>query len=191
MREYVDIKGLIELRTVYDDPSYRDPENEEDDVDMLDFQEEWDCIPENFCAKDRDYGCQRIFFCLACDCDMKSLISLESHVGGSKHAKKAIELKRLKSGMAPIEPLEKKAKLLKPVVRADVSRTLVDRLKENPAFPALGTYDFIFFASSLVRNIFCHFRLGTRHRVYQPYPPPRYQTVQLCPRRLQERMGRL
>jgi hypothetical protein len=72
---------------------------------------------------------------------MKSLISLESHVGGLKHAKKAIELKRLNSGMAPIEPepLEKKAKLLKPVVRVDVSRTLVDRLKEYPAFSVLGT----------------------------------------------------
>jgi hypothetical protein len=48
MKEYVDIKGLIKLRTVCDDPSYRDPDYVDDDIDMVDIQEEWDCIPENF-----------------------------------------------------------------------------------------------------------------------------------------------
>ena len=53
-------------------------------------------------------GVQKIFWCLVCDCDMKSLVSMDSHISGTKHHKKVVELKRVKEGLPPSNPIEKK-----------------------------------------------------------------------------------
>ena len=51
-------------------------------------------IPENFCHKDRETTEQAVFFCLVCNCDLKSLKPLRDHVTGNKHIRKACDFKR-------------------------------------------------------------------------------------------------
>ena len=53
MKQYVDMRGVIEVRTVYDDPADDQGYPEDLPVDMYHFQEDMDYVPDNFCAKDR------------------------------------------------------------------------------------------------------------------------------------------
>ena len=109
MKKYVDMKGVIEVRTVYDNPEDEGSGGVDDlPVDLYVFQEDYEYLPENFCAKDKYNGVQKIFWCLVCDCDMKSLVSMDSHVSGTKHHKKVVELKRVREGLPPSNPIEKK-----------------------------------------------------------------------------------
>ena len=93
----------LKVRFTSDDPDfYRPPE------DFKDFQERvrFDSlkrkikpgnlreIPENFCHKDRETTEQAVFFCLVCNCDLKSLKPLRDHVTGNKHIRKACDFKR-------------------------------------------------------------------------------------------------
>ncbi len=109
--KYVEIKGIIEvsfhsvtknvliiytfhvsslqIRTESDDPEARfEP------VDMLDFQRMCPEIPEDYCYKDYSTGEQNFFYCLVCQCPIKSIKSLDAHTGGKKHIKKAMDKKR-------------------------------------------------------------------------------------------------
>lgn len=141
MKKYVDMRGVIEVRTVYDNAEDEGFGGTDDlPVDMHLFQEEYEYLPENFCAKDKYNGVQKIFWCLVCDCDMKSLVSMDSHVSGTKHHKKVVELKRVKEGLPPSNPIEKKKeKPKKPNVRADISLYLKERLERDyPHDPCLG-----------------------------------------------------
>ncbi len=140
---YVDMEGVMEVRTVYDDKSYVSDSPDDLPIDLLALQNNpgLDNLSEDYCAKDRTYGVQRVFYCLACDCDMKSWISLDSHAGGSKHAKKVVELKRMKQGLPAQEPPEtKKTKVAKQRVRPDRHRTLREKLEDRDVqgIPILG-----------------------------------------------------
>ena len=81
---FVDMCGIIEVRTLVDD--------QEDDsyepMDMYDFQKECKVIPKDYCYKDYSTGEQTFFYCLACNCDMKSDVALMSHINGKKHKAK-------------------------------------------------------------------------------------------------------
>ena len=58
MKQYVDMRGVIEVRTQYDDPEagldeHGKPYPDDLPVDMYHFQEEMEWLPDNFCAKDK------------------------------------------------------------------------------------------------------------------------------------------
>lgn len=57
-------------------------------MDMFDFQKECKVIPKDYCYKDYSTGEQTFFYCLACNCDMKSDVALMSHINGKKHKAK-------------------------------------------------------------------------------------------------------
>ncbi len=139
---YVDMKGVIVVRNLYDELSGKhDPI--EDTVDVFDLQEDpgLDYLPEDYCAKDRDYGVQRVFYCLSCDCELKSWLHLDSHASGAKHARKVVELKRLRQGLPAQEPPEsKKAKVAKQKARPNRHRTLREKLEDSEIreLPILG-----------------------------------------------------
>lgn len=136
MKRFVDMPGVIEVRTLYDDHSYEGSGGKEFPFDMYDFQEEYEYLPESFCAKDKNSGVQKIFWCLVCECDMKSLASIDSHIGGSKHQKRVVEF----LGLPASNPSEqKKERHKRPRVKGNISHTLGMRLsQEYPEFPTLG-----------------------------------------------------
>ena len=76
-------------------------------------------------------GEQALFFCLVCDCELKSIIPLKSHVEGAKHIRKAMAYKQRTLGCEP-EPVNqpKKKKLVAPKARIDISISLRERLEE-------------------------------------------------------------
>ena len=76
-------------------------------------------------------GEQALFFCLVCDCELKSIIPLKSHVEGAKHIRKAMAYKQRTLGCEP-EPVNqpKKKKLVAPKARIDISKSLRERLEE-------------------------------------------------------------
>ena len=137
MKRYVDMPGVIEVRTLYDDSSYEDSGGKDNvPFDMYDFQEEYEYLPESFCAKDKSSGVQKIFWCLVCECDMKSLASIDSHIGGSKHQRRVVDFLGLP---APNTSDAKKERHKKPRVKGNISHTLGMRLsQEYPDFPTLG-----------------------------------------------------
>ena len=139
MKRYVDMPGVIEVRTLYDDkdPSYEGSGGKDDlPFDMYDFQEEYEYLPESFCAKDKSNGVHKIFWCLVCECDMKSLHSIDSHIGGSKHQRRAVEFLALPASQ-PSEQKKERHKKLR--VKGNISHTLGMRLsQEYPEFPTLG-----------------------------------------------------
>ena len=59
MKQYVDMRGVIEVRTQYDneedgiDPETGQMRLEDMPVDMYAFQEDMEWLPDNFCAKDK------------------------------------------------------------------------------------------------------------------------------------------
>ncbi len=58
----------------------------------MDFQRHCAEIPEDYCRKDS--GEQNFFHCLVCQCPMKSIKSLDAHVLGRKHIRRALGRKR-------------------------------------------------------------------------------------------------
>ena len=139
MKRFVDMPGVIEVRTVYDDHAFEGSGGEDDQpLDMYDFQEENEHLPENFCAKDKTNGVQKIFWCLVCECDMKSFGIIESHIGGSKHQRKLVEF----LGLLPAtnQPEEKRDRHKRATrVKGNLNHTLGMRLSnEYLDFPTLG-----------------------------------------------------
>jgi len=130
---YVEMEGVMEVRYLNDyGESYM--ENE----DFFNFQNRRKHIPDDFCHKDRDSGTQAVFFCLVCDCDLKSVKSLGDHAKGNKHIRKALEKKRQVLGQ-PLEPQNapRVKKIKKEQPRIDVNKTLEERLRDS-AQPAVG-----------------------------------------------------
>ena len=83
MDVYVEMDGIMVVRYACDYDDYQiEPE------DFMDFQARMRKIPENFCLKDYDTGVQAYYFCLVCNCDLKSLRPLRDHVTGNKHIRK-------------------------------------------------------------------------------------------------------
>ena len=78
-----------------------------------------------------------MFFCRACNCELKNIRTLKDHVKGAKHIKKALEYKRsvLGTPKAPQNaPRQKEKKKERPVV--DIGLSLEERLQEDG--PAIG-----------------------------------------------------
>ncbi len=86
---FVDAPGILKVRTVAagTDVDLIPP------VDMIEFQQTSDSIPDDFCACCRITGRQRIVHCLLCCCVLRSMAALELHLGGKKHARKVLEKK--------------------------------------------------------------------------------------------------
>jgi len=130
---YVEMPGIMEVRFAKDD-QYVDEEAE----DFYDFQQRVKEISEDFCHKDKYHNEQYVFFCLVCNCDLKSLRPLRDHVTGNRHIRKALEKKRQIMGM-PVDPQNqprtKKVKKEKPKV--DIGKSLRERL-EDCGEPAIG-----------------------------------------------------
>jgi len=123
----------MEVRYTSEDVDY-----EKESEDFYEFQQRVREIPEDFCHKDRHTTSQACFFCLVCDCDLKSLKSLKDHVEGNKHIRKACEKKRQIMGI-PSQPQNapRIKKIKKEQPRVDVNKTLEERLKDS-AQPAIG-----------------------------------------------------
>ena len=130
---YVEMEGIMEVRYTSEDIDFHDePE------DFLSFQSRVKDIPDDFCHKDKETTQQAFFYCLVCNCDLKSLRPLRDHVTGSKHIRKACEKKRQILGL-PKEPQnaprQKEKKKERP--RVDVGLSLRQRLEECGE-PAIG-----------------------------------------------------
>ena len=130
---YVEMEGIMEVRYTSEDIDFQDePE------DFFYFQQRVREIPDDFCHKDRETTQQAFFYCLVCNCDLKSLRPLRDHVTGNKHIRKACEKKRQVLGL-PQEPQNapRKKEKKKERPRVDVGLTLKQRLEESGE-PAIG-----------------------------------------------------
>ena len=130
---YVEMEGIMEVRYTSEDIDFQDePE------DFFYFQQRVREIPDDFCHKDRETTQQAFFYCLVCNCDLKSLRPLRDHVTGNKHIRKACEKKRQVLGL-PQEPQNapRKKEKKKERPRVDVGLTLRQRLEESGE-PAIG-----------------------------------------------------
>jgi len=130
---YVDIRGIMEIRTASEDVDFEDQVE-----DMMDFQARTLAIPDDFCHKNRQTTEQKFFFCLVCNCDLKNLKPLRDHVKGNKHIRKACEKKREMMGL-PKDPQNapRKKDIKKERPRIDVGMSLQQRL-EKCGEPAVG-----------------------------------------------------
>lgn len=130
---YVEMAGIMEVRTLSPNGQFEDEWSQ----DMYDFQNENRSIDSTYCHKDPD-GYQNIFFCLVCNCDLKSIVPLIGHVQGAKHIRKALEKKRDVLGMpSAIVNQPKKKEQKAPKKRQDVNMRLEERLRECDE-PILG-----------------------------------------------------
>ena len=121
---YVEMEGIMEVRYSSEDVDYEDmPE------DFMSFQARVREIPDDFCHKNKETTEQAYFYCLVCNCDLKSLRPLRDHVTGNKHIRKACEKKRQILGL-PMEPQNapRVKKLKKERPRVDVGLTLARRI---------------------------------------------------------------
>eukprot|EP00092_Neocalanus_flemingeri_P020470 GFUD01022175.1.p1 GENE.GFUD01022175.1~~GFUD01022175.1.p1 ORF type:complete len:818 (+),score=242.63 GFUD01022175.1:73-2454(+) len=130
---YVEMEGIMEVRYASEDVDF-----EEEREDFMHFQARVREISEDFCHKDKETTMQAYFYCLVCNCDLKSLRPLRDHVRGNKHIRKACEKKRQILGL-PQEPQNapRVKKLKKERPRVDVGLTLAQRLEECGE-PAIG-----------------------------------------------------
>lgn len=130
---YVEMEGIMEIRWMSEDLDFdREPE------DFFYFQRRVKEIPEDFCHKDKITTEQALFFCLVCNCDLKSLRPLRDHVKGNKHIRKACEKKRQIMGLPaepPNAPRIKKLKKEKPKVNLGMS---LQKKLEDCGEPAIG-----------------------------------------------------
>ena len=118
--------------------SSEDIDYEDEPEDFLSFQSRVREIPDDFCHKNKETTEQAFFYCLVCNCDLKSLRPLRDHVTGNKHIRKACEKKRQILGLQQDPqnaPRVKKLKKERP--RVDVGKTLKERLEECGQ-PAIG-----------------------------------------------------
>ena len=74
---FVEMEGVMEVRYMSGDDEITDR------MDFFEFQAATKRIPADFCHKDMSTGEQALFFCLVCDCELKSIIPLKSHVEAS------------------------------------------------------------------------------------------------------------
>jgi len=130
---YVEMEQIMEVRFTSDDPDFHRPPE-----DFKVFQERVREIPENFCHKDRETTEQAVFFCLVCNCDLKSLKPLRDHVTGNKHIRKACDFKRQIMGI-PNQPQNapKVKNIKKSRPRVDIGQSLTKRLQACGE-PAIG-----------------------------------------------------
>ena len=69
---FVKVSGSVEIRWIADDPDYfKRPE------DLFDRQTMG--IPEDMGKKDKFTTVQAIFYCLLCECELKSIATLRAH----------------------------------------------------------------------------------------------------------------
>jgi len=122
---FVEMEGVMEVRYMSGDDEITDR------MDFFEFQASTKRIPADFCHKDNSTGEQALFFCLVCDCELKSIIPLKSHVEGAKHIRKAMAYKQRTLGCEP-EPVNqpKKKRPTSPKQRIDVSKSLRERLED-------------------------------------------------------------
>jgi len=81
--KFVDIPGILEVRSVSDDPEHFEPPK-----DLFDLQFDG-LFAASFGKKDRATTEQVFVKCLLCDCDLKSLVTLQAHCRGTQHLKKS------------------------------------------------------------------------------------------------------
>jgi len=81
--KFVDIPGIMEVRSVSDDPEHFEPPK-----DLFDLQFDG-LFAASFGKKDRATTEQVFVKCLLCDCDLKSLVTLTAHCRGTQHLKKS------------------------------------------------------------------------------------------------------
>jgi hypothetical protein len=129
---FVEMEGVMEVRFISGADEIMERQ------DFYEFQDQTRSIPSDFCHKDMDTGEQAIFFCLVCDCELKSIIPLKSHVEGQKHIRKATAYKQRTLGYEP-EPVNqpKRKKLAAPKIKIDCNQSLKERLLEFEG-PILG-----------------------------------------------------
>ena len=148
---YVDIYGIMEIRTTSEDVDFKD-----NPIDMMDFQPITQAMP-NICHKNRSTTEQKVFFCLVCDCALTNLKPLRDHVKGNKHIRKAYEKKREFMGLPKDPPnAPRKKEIRKERPRTDVGITLQQRLEVCGA-PAIGLENITEFSNPRDR---------TDHRMY-------------------------
>ena len=130
---YVEMEGIMEVRYTSEDSEFQDEAE-----DFFHFQQRVREIPDYFCHKDRETTHQAVFYCLVCNCDLKSLGPLRAHVTGKKHIRKACVKKRQVLGL-PLEPQNapRKKERKRERSRVDVGLTLRQRLEESGE-PAIG-----------------------------------------------------
>jgi len=130
---YVEMEGIMEVRYTSEDVDFKErPE------DFMEFQTRVREIPEYFCQKDKETTIQAYFYCLVCDCELKSLRPLRDHVRGNKHIRKACEMKKRILGLyndPQNAPRMKTLKKERPLV--DVGLSLTQRLRDCGE-PAIG-----------------------------------------------------
>jgi len=81
--KFVEIRGIIEVRSVSDDPEHFEPPK-----DLFDIQSDG-LSAASYGKKDKSTTEQLFFKCILCDCDLKSLVTLRSHCRGTQHSKKS------------------------------------------------------------------------------------------------------
>eukprot|EP00088_Acartia_fossae_P033515 TRINITY_DN3430_c0_g1_i13.p1 TRINITY_DN3430_c0_g1~~TRINITY_DN3430_c0_g1_i13.p1 ORF type:complete len:495 (-),score=132.26 TRINITY_DN3430_c0_g1_i13:183-1667(-) len=131
--QFVEMEGVMEVRWMSGHDEILERQ------DFYEFQGQVSgAIPADFCHKNYDTGEQVIFFCLVCDCELKSVIPLKAHVEGNKHIRKSLAFKQRTLGYEP-EPVNqpKKKKIIAPKQKIDCSLPLKDRLLDFEG-PILG-----------------------------------------------------
>merc|ERR1740128_1103410 len=118
--------------------SSEDIDYEDEPEDFLSFQGRVREIPDDFCHKNKETTEQAFFFCLVCNCDLKSLKPLRDHVTGNKHIRKACDFKRKIMGI-PNQPQNapKVKNIKKSRPRVDIGQSLTKRLQAC-GVPAIG-----------------------------------------------------
>ena len=99
----VEMEGIMEVRYTSDDPEYHHHHLVATE-DMFHFQYRVQYIPDGFCLKNKRTTEQAVFFCVICNCELQSFVSLRDHVTGSKHIQKAFEKKRQVFGLLKDPP---------------------------------------------------------------------------------------
>ena len=129
------MEGIMEVRMVSEDV-------DTDTVveDLFHFQETNKHISMEMFKKNKQTSEQTHVFCLVCNCEIRSMNSLQDHVSGKKHIQKSLFLKRQVLGLSqdpPNAPRVKTAASKRPRPVVDVGLTLEARLRDC-GLPALG-----------------------------------------------------
>jgi hypothetical protein len=98
--KYTDRRGIVEIHTGIENEKIEYREDLYEYVqDHLEITGE-DFAPD-FCAKDKNTGRRHWFACKVCNCELFSVVTLQAHVSGQKHTKKALLKVRVEQGVAP------------------------------------------------------------------------------------------
>ena len=129
------MEGVMEVRMVSEDV-------DTDTVveDLFHFQETNKHISMEMFKKNKQTSEQTHVFCLVCNCEIRSMNSLQDHVLGKKHIQMSLFLKRQVLGLSqdpPNAPRSKTAASKRPRPVVDVGLTLEARLRDC-GLPALG-----------------------------------------------------